>query len=107
MDFDQGEFNFEQKGDESGYREWMAELDRKKADFERRWGVRLGKQVSLQLRGFAKPVEGTIRLDPAHRPAPGKPHRLVIGSLEFFPGDIESLRLLRTASPLTRKRRSS
>ena len=94
MNFDQGQFNFEQYGDESGYQNWVAELDRKKVAFERRWGVRLAQPVRLQLRNFSKPIEGTIYLDPDHHPVPGKPHRLLIGSLRFFPNEIESLSLL-------------
>jgi len=91
MNFDQGEFNFDAGGDDAGYRNWVAELDRKKSEFERRWGVRLGKVVCLQLRNFSKPIHGKIVLDPEHRPKPGQPHRLLIGSLTFFPNEIESL----------------
>ena len=60
MDFDQGQFNFDAKGSEDGFRKWREELDAKKRAFETRWGVILSRRVSVSLKNHAKPVAGIL-----------------------------------------------
>jgi hypothetical protein len=60
MNFDQGEFNFAVDGPEDGYRKWREELDAKKRAFESRWGVVLGRRVSVSLTDHAKPLSGML-----------------------------------------------
>ena len=91
MTFDQGEFNFDASGSEAGWRRWREELEEKKRAFESRWGVILGKRVSVSLRNHAKPVSGLIEwIEPpsAHR---DQPPRFRLRGLEFGPDEIESL----------------
>ena len=83
-DFNQGEFDF--SGDEAGYRNWQRELEKKKKAFERRHGLRLGQRVRLQLRGFAKPIEGVISIDGCQSSKENAPPRLRIGTLVFVAG---------------------
>jgi len=60
MHFDQGEFHFDARNSEEGYRKWREELDAKKRAFESRWGVVLGKRVTVWLENHAKPLSGTL-----------------------------------------------
>lgn len=94
MNFTQGQFDFDKPGDDSGYRNWQAELKQQQIAFEKRWGVRLDKPVRLRLQNQLKSIEGTIHLDPTHHPKPGQVHRLLIGRQAFLPNEIESLVLL-------------
>ena len=60
MNFDQGQFNFDAKGPEDGYRKWREELDEKKRAFELRWGVILSRRVCVSLKDHAKPLRGIL-----------------------------------------------
>jgi len=91
LNFDQGEFNFDAKGSEDGYRKWRQELDAKKHAFEVRWGVILSRKVSVSLKDHAKPLCGILELlaDPKKRDA-SRP-LLRLKGLEFTPTEIESI----------------
>ena len=91
MSFDQGEFNFDAEGDGAGWKRWRRELDARKRAFETRWGVILGKRVSLQLRDHAKPVKGIIEIIEPPANQRHLPPTFRIRSLEFAPDEIESL----------------
>ena len=49
MSFDQGQFNFDANGSDTGYRKWREELDAARLAFERRWGVILSRRVEVVL----------------------------------------------------------
>jgi hypothetical protein len=87
MHFDQGEFNFDAGGSETGYRRWREELDAAKQAFERRWGVILSRRVVVSLADHAKPLTGVLDW----RKGPdGKPVFRIRG-LEFTAEEIESI----------------
>ena len=87
MNFDQGEFSFDDTGDEPGYRRWRERLDEQRRAFEKRWGVPLNQSVRLQLRGYDRPLIGRVEVvDPR-----GKIPVLRIGRIEFRPEEIESV----------------
>ena len=91
MNFDQGEFNFDSKAGESGFRKWREELERKQHEFESRWGVILSSKVRISLKNFAKPIEGKIEiLSNPKNPRDGQPVFRIKG-LEFTAAEIESL----------------
>lgn len=92
FDFDQGTFNFDAAGDELGFRRWREELDARKHAFETRWGIILGRRVSLQLASHNRPIEGIIRIDsePAKAGKTASP-LFRIGTLPFCPSEIESI----------------
>ncbi|MFU8893551.1 MAG: hypothetical protein ACNA8L_07985 [Luteolibacter sp.] len=76
MSFDLGEFNFNSQGDDTGWRRWREKLNARKCQFESRWGVIIGKPVTLCLRCHAKPIEGVIeQIEPTatHRHPPPPP----------------------------------
>ncbi len=89
--FDQGEFNFDAKGSEDGYRKWREELDEKKRNFETRWGVVLGKRVTVWLRNHAKPLTGMLEWTEAPKGDRNAPPRFRLRGLEFGVGEIESM----------------
>ena len=91
MDFDQGQFNFDAKGPEDGFRKWREELDAKKRAFEARWGVILGKSVRVTLRNHAKPLTGVLEwiTDPRKKATDEPLFRL--RGMEFKPAEIESM----------------
>lgn len=91
MSFDQGEFNFDAQGDDAGWRRWREELDTRKRAFETRWGVILGKRVTLCLRDHAKPVQGIIEMVDPPNDQRHLPPTFRIRGLEFTPAEIESL----------------
>lgn len=91
MSFDQGEFNFDARGDDSGWRRWREELDAKKKAFETRWGVVMGKRVVVWLRDHAKPLRGTIECLDRDRPAGNAPPRFRVCGAEFGVDEIESI----------------
>lgn len=91
MNFDQGEFNFDAKSSEEGFRRWREELDAKKRDFETRWGVILSKRVSVSLRDHAKPVTGLLEWVRTPKARPDDPPRFRIRSIEFGLAEIESI----------------
>ena len=91
MNFDQGQFNFDAQGSEAGWRRWRDELDAKKRAFELRWGVVLGKRVTVCLRDHAKPLSGMLEWQPEPKAGPNAPPRFKLRGLEFGPGEIESI----------------
>lgn len=91
MDFDQGQFNFDAKGSEDGFRKWREELDAKKRAFETRWGVILSRRVRVSLRDHVKPAIGVLEWTTASKKDPDSPPVFRIRSLEFTPADIESI----------------
>ena len=91
MDFDQGQFNFDAKGSEEGFRKWREELDEKKRAFETRWGVILSRRVTISLRDHAKPLTGVLEwVSDSKKKSEGTPLFRLKG-LEFRPADIESI----------------
>jgi hypothetical protein len=91
MSFDQGEFNFDAEGSESGYRKWRQELDARKQEFEHRWGVVLGKRVKVWLKNHAKPVSGPLEWLTGKRYNPNDEPRFKVRSLEFVISEVESM----------------
>lgn len=91
MSFDQGEFNFEAKGSEAGYRRWREELDERKRAFESRWGVSLGKRVTVSLKNHAKPLVGLLDVIQLPGSSRNAPPRFRLRGLEFGVDEIESL----------------
>lgn len=87
MNFDQGEFSFDDGADETGYHLWRERLDAERRAFEKRWGVPLNHQVTVQLRGFLQPLAGRIEVVD-HR---SEPPRFRLGRVEFRLEEIESL----------------
>jgi hypothetical protein len=93
MSFDQGQFDFDAPGSDAGWRRWREELDEKKRAFESRWGVVLGKRVTVWLKDHAKPMSGMPEwLEPAKagKEKNGAPHFRLRG-LEFGVGEIEGI----------------
>lgn len=91
MNFDQGEFNFSAKSSEDGYRRWREELDERKRAFESRWGVVLGKRVTVSLRDHAKPVSGILEWMQGPAGTGHAPPRFKLRGLEFGHEEIESI----------------
>jgi hypothetical protein len=91
MDFDQGEFNFDAKGSEDGYRKWREELDAKKRAFESRWGVILRRRVCVSLRDHAKPLTGILEWVNERKKGSATVPVLRLRGLEFSPSEIESI----------------
>ena len=91
MDFDQGQFNFDAKGSEDGFRKWREELDAKKRNFELQWGVILSRTVTVSLRNHTKPLTGTLEciFSPKNKSHDMPVFRLK--GLEFTPAEIESI----------------
>lgn len=91
MDFNQGQFNFDAKGTEDGFRKWREELDAKKRAFETRWGVILNRRVRVSLRDFVKPLTGVLEWVEDPKKAPHHPPVFKIKGVEFGVGEIESI----------------
>ena len=88
--------------DSSGYDAWRAELDEQRRAFERRWGVKLGRRVRVQLLGEARELEGQLQISPrdvsrkgvetsAAQGARPRALHLRLGQREFLSTQIESL----------------
>ena len=91
MNFDQGQFNFDTKGPEDGYRKWREELDEKKRAFESRWGVILSRRVCVSLKDHAKPLRGILEwVNDSKRGHQAQPLFRLRG-VEFSVGEIESI----------------
>jgi len=91
MLFDQGQFDFDASGSDAGWRRWREELDQKKRAFESRWGVVLGKRVTVCLTDHAKPLIGMLEwLEPKKFNKNDPPHFRLRG-LEFGHEEIESI----------------
>lgn len=93
MHFDQGEFNFTASGNEEGFRKWREELEEKKRAFESRWGVILGRRVSVCLRNHAKPLVGTLEWVSDPKKLPDHPPVFKLKGVEFGVGEIESVQV--------------
>ncbi|NJM37576.1 MAG: hypothetical protein HC845_06800 [Akkermansiaceae bacterium] len=91
MNFDQGQFNFDAKGTEDGYRRWREELDAKKSALESRWGVILSRRVRVSLIDHAKPLVGILELRSDLGKKPTDPPIFRLRGLEFTPSEIESI----------------
>jgi len=91
MNAEQGQFTFDEKGNELGYKRWQEEMDAQKRAFESRWGIILGRRARVQLRDHLRPVEGTVRQIGQFKPGKGKnpAPRLQVGNIEFSPNEIE------------------
>ena len=91
MDFDQGVFNFDVPGSDAGWRRWREELEEKKRAFESRWGVVLGRQVTVWLKNHAKPLSGRLECLGGPRTTRDSPPRFLLRGLEFGHDEIESV----------------
>lgn len=76
--------------DEAGFAAWKAEAEAARRTFEQRWGIPLGKQVRVQLRGELREREGLLLAveDAAHKRSTQL--RLRLGSHVFPASQIES-----------------
>lgn len=91
MNLNQGNFNFDAQGDESGYQHWQEELDAFKKQLESRHGIILGSKVRLTLRGEDAPLEGIITLSNSKQPRNRTHLHLNIGSRTITTAEIESI----------------
>lgn len=91
MSIDQGEFNFDANGNDAGWRRWREELEERKRAFESRWGVVLGRRVTVWLKDHAKPLSGMIEWREPPRTERNAPPRFKLRGLEFGVGEIESI----------------
>ena len=91
MNFDQGEFNFDAKGSEAGFRKWREELAAKKRAFETRWGVILSKRVRVELRDYAKPLTGMLEWVSDPKKGRQGPPVFRLKGAEFGVGEIVSI----------------
>ena len=91
MDFDQGQFNFDAKGSEEGFRKWREELDAKKREFETRWGVILNRRVTVSLRNHAKPLTGVLDWVADRKKKADAPPVFRLRGVEFTHVEIESI----------------
>lgn len=91
MSFNQGEFNFDAKGSEEGFRKWREELDAKKRAFELRWGVILHRRVRVTLVDHMKPLIGVMEWVEESGKGSGRPPVFRLNGLEFGIGQIESI----------------
>lgn len=91
MSFDQGQFNFDTPGSDAGWRRWREELEEKKRAFESRWGVVLGKRVTVWLSDHAKPLTGMLEWQASSKAGRNAPPRFKLRGLEFGVGEIESI----------------
>lgn len=91
MDFDQGEFSFDEPGSEGGYHRWQYELLQRKKEFESRFGILLGTRVRVQLVGELAPLEGMISLADRKEPKKRSQLKLLMGHRTFTLAQIESI----------------
>jgi hypothetical protein len=91
MDFNQGELDFNQPNDGSGYRKWQEDLDRRKKEIESHYGIILGKPVILQLIGENKPLQGTLRIASKTLPNIRSQLLLQLAHRQFTLAQIESI----------------
>ena len=95
MTSDQGEFNFDATSGEDGYRAWREELDARRAAFEKRWGIILGRRVRVKLVDRDLPLEGKLvllRMGDSNHPGKGRPKlRFHLQGSEFSHAEIESV----------------
>jgi hypothetical protein len=91
MSFDQGQFNFDAAGSESGYHRWREELDAARKAFELRWGVILSRRVVVMLQDHDKPLEGLLRQVPQKGKKRNAPPEFELCGLRFTAGMIRSI----------------
>lgn len=91
MPFDQGQFNFDAPGSDAGWRRWREELDEKKRAFESRWGVVLGRRVTVCLKDHAKPLGGMLEWLESEKRGKNDPPVFRLCGLEFGVGEIKSI----------------
>ncbi len=91
MAFDQGQFDFDAPGSDAGWRRWREELDANKRAFESRWGVVLGKRVTVWLKDHAKPLSGMLEWQEPVKGKRNDPPSFKLRGLEFVVGEIESV----------------
>ena len=91
MSFDQGQFDFDAKGIDAGWRNWREEMDARKRAFEARWGVVLGARVTVCLREYDKPFTGILEWLNPDQNEMNRPPRFRLRGLEFGHEEIESL----------------
>lgn len=92
--FDQGEFQFDEVGDESGYRRWQEDLERQKKEFEARYGIILGARVRVMLLDEDMPREGCLVLCDSKEPQHRSKLRLRIGKRSFTLAEMVALKRL-------------
>jgi hypothetical protein len=97
-DFDQGEFNFDATEPEDGYRRWREELVAAQRAFEERWGVILGKRVSVSLRDHAKPLVGKLSIV-RRKGVISNPPELELRGLHFYPSEIVAIHQVAGENP--------
>lgn len=87
------EFDFAAATSEDGYRQWQADQAATRLAFERRWNLRLGCQVRIEVSALSKPLVGRISLstNKSKNLEKSKEPLLKIGTFEFFPSEIISL----------------
>lgn len=91
MDFNQGELDFNQPNDGTGYRKWQEELDARKKEIESRYGIIIGKPVILQLIGEDIPLQGTLSIASKTLPKIRSQLLLQLGKRQFTLAQIESI----------------
>ena len=91
MDFNQGELDFDQPNDGSGYLKWQEELDARKKEIESRYGIILGKPVILQLKGENIPLQGILSIASKTLPKIRPQLLLQLGKRQFTLAQIESI----------------
>ena len=91
MEFEQGQFNFEDQGDDSGYQSWLLELAERRRNFQSRYGIIIGSRVRLTLIGEDLPLEGIISVCDAREPANRSKLHLRLGHRKFLLAQIESI----------------
>lgn len=91
MPFDQGQFDFDAPGSDAGWRRWREQLEAEQRAFEARWGVVLGKRVTVWLRDHAKPLSGMLEWLHGPKARPDSPPRFRLRGMEFELGEIESI----------------
>jgi hypothetical protein len=91
MSFDQGQFDFDAPGSDAGWRRWREQLDERKRAFESRWGVVLGKRVTVWLKDHAKPLSGMLEWQEPAKGGMNGPPRFRLRGLEFGHEEIESI----------------
>jgi len=91
MNFDQGQFNFDAPGDDSGYFKWQQELAERRKNFESRYGIIIGSKVRLTLIGEDRPLEGIITVCESREPKNRSKLHLRLGKREFIHAQIESI----------------
>ncbi len=91
MDFNQGELDFNQPNDGSGYRKWQEELNARKKEIESRYGIIIGKPVILTLIGEDIPLQGTLTIISKTLPQIRSQLLLQLGKRQFTLAEIESI----------------